>query len=127
MLPSDLTSVRTLSAPSVHPDGTHVLVTMSRPDVDENRYRTSLWRLTLGPDGTAAGPLERFTQGTRDGSAAYSPDGTRVALLTRLGDGMLPHADSVLQEGDLLHVTAQGDRLDEVVAVLSAAPQAGEQ
>ncbi|MGC5584189.1 S9 family peptidase [Ornithinimicrobium sp. W1665] len=87
MLPSDLTSVRTLSAPSVHPDGTHVLVTMSRPDVDENRYRTSLWRLTLGPDGTAAGPLERFTQGTRDGSAAYSPDGTRVALLRGEEDG----------------------------------------
>ncbi|HSP59490.1 MAG TPA: S9 family peptidase [Ornithinimicrobium sp.] len=87
MLPSDLTSVRTLSAPSVHPDGTHVLVTMSRPDVDENRYRTSLWRLTVGPDGTAAGPLERFTHGTRDGAAAYSPDGTRVALLRAEQDG----------------------------------------
>ena len=51
--------------------------------------------------------------------------GTRVALLTRLGDGMLPHADSVLQEGDLLHVTLPGDRLDEVAAVLAAAPQGG--
>ena len=49
--------------------------------------------------------------------------GARVALLTRLGDGMLPHADSVLQEGDLLHVTAAGDRLDDVVHVLAAAPQ----
>jgi len=53
--------------------------------------------------------------------------GTRVALLTRLGEGLLPHAESVLQEGDLLHVTAVGDRLDEVVTVLSAAPQAGDQ
>ena len=87
MLPSDLTSVRTLSAPSVHPDGTHVLVTMSRPDVAGNRYRTSLWRLTLGPDGTAAGPLERFTHGTRDSGAAYSPDGTRVAFLRAEEDG----------------------------------------
>jgi trk system potassium uptake protein len=52
--------------------------------------------------------------------------GARVALLTRLGDGMLPHAESVLQEGDLLHVTATADRLDEVVAVLAAAPRAGE-
>ncbi len=52
--------------------------------------------------------------------------GCRVALLTRLGEGMLPHADSVLQEGDLLHVTAVGDRLDQVAAVLSAAPQAGD-
>jgi len=53
--------------------------------------------------------------------------GSRVALLTRLGDGMLPHVESVLQEGDLLHVMARGDRLDQVVAVLAAAPQAGEQ
>ncbi len=53
--------------------------------------------------------------------------GTRVALLTRLGEGLLPHADSVLQEGDLLHVSAVSQRLDEVVAVLSAAPQAGDQ
>ena len=52
--------------------------------------------------------------------------GARVALLTRLGDGMLPHADTVLQEGDLLHVTLASDRIDEVVAVLAAAPQAGD-
>ena len=30
----------------------------------------------------------------------------RVALLTRLGEGMLPGAETVLQEGDLLHVLA---------------------
>jgi trk system potassium uptake protein TrkA len=52
--------------------------------------------------------------------------GVRVALLTRLGEGMLPHAETVLQEGDLLHVTLTTDRIDEVVAVLAAAPQAGE-
>lgn len=52
--------------------------------------------------------------------------GARVALLTRLGDGILPHVDSVLQEGDLLHVMVPADRLDEVVTVLAAAPQAGE-
>lgn len=54
-----------------------------------------------------------------------SATGSRVALLTRLGDGMLPHADTVLQEGDLLHVTAAGDRLDEVVSVLAVAPEEG--
>ncbi len=49
--------------------------------------------------------------------------GSRVALLTRLGEGMLPHGESVLQEGDLLHVTAAGERLDDVVRVLAVAPQ----
>ena len=52
--------------------------------------------------------------------------GARVALLTRLGEGMLPHGDSVLQEGDLLHLTVPGERLEEVGKVLAAAPQAGD-
>jgi len=30
--------------------------------------------------------------------------GARVAFLTRLGEGMLPKADTVIQEGDLVHV-----------------------
>jgi trk system potassium uptake protein TrkA len=59
-------------------------------------------------------------------SRVEAETGSRVALLTRLGEGMLPHAASVLQEGDLLHVTALGDRLGQVAAVLSAAPQAGD-
>ena len=50
----------------------------------------------------------------------------RVALLTRLGEGMLPHADTVVQEGDLLHVCLAGDRLDEVGRILSAGPQRGQ-
>jgi trk system potassium uptake protein TrkA len=30
--------------------------------------------------------------------------GARVAFLTRLGEGLLPRADTVIQEGDLVHV-----------------------
>ena len=52
--------------------------------------------------------------------------GARVALLTRLGEGMLPHVDSVVQEGDLVHLCLEGDRLDEVGRVLSAGPQRGQ-
>ena len=70
---------------------------------------------------------------------SYSPDwvgqrvtrleqacAARVALLTRLGEGMLPHSESVVQEGDLVHLTLPGDRLDEVGRILAAGPQAGE-
>ena len=49
--------------------------------------------------------------------------GTRVALLTRLGEGMLPHTDSVLQEGDLLHLCLRADRLEQVSAALAAGPE----
>jgi trk system potassium uptake protein TrkA len=30
--------------------------------------------------------------------------GARVAFLTRLGEGLLPKADTVIQEGDLVHM-----------------------
>ncbi len=50
----------------------------------------------------------------------------RVALITRLGEGFLPHADSLVQQGDLLHVTMASARTDEVSAILAAGPQAGE-
>jgi trk system potassium uptake protein TrkA len=52
--------------------------------------------------------------------------GVRVALLTRLGEGLLPHRDTVVQEGDLVHVTVEWDRMDQVEKVLAAGPQAGE-
>jgi len=52
--------------------------------------------------------------------------GLRVAFLTRLGEGMVPHRDSVVQEGDLVHVTVEWSRMDEVERVLEAGPTAGE-
>ena len=50
----------------------------------------------------------------------------RVALLTRLGEGMLPGPDTVVQEGDLVHATLLAERFDEVTAVFAAGPTAGE-
>jgi trk system potassium uptake protein len=47
---------------------------------------------------------------------------TRVALITRLGAGMLPKPETVLQEGDLVHVLARAGELDEVSRILSGKP-----
>jgi trk system potassium uptake protein len=46
----------------------------------------------------------------------------RVALVTRLGEGMLPDAATVLQEGDLVHVLALSADLDGVSRVLGGPP-----
>ncbi len=59
-------------------------------------------------------------------SRLETESGARVALLTRLGEGLLPHTDSVLQEGDLVHVCMTADRLDVVTAVFAAGPRHGE-
>jgi trk system potassium uptake protein TrkA len=49
--------------------------------------------------------------------------GVRVAFLTRLGEGMLPDADTVLQEGDLVHVVAREDQLATAEDVFAAGPE----
>jgi trk system potassium uptake protein TrkA len=46
----------------------------------------------------------------------------RVALITRLGEGMLPTEETVLQEGDLVHVLVRAGQLDEVSQALSGKP-----
>ncbi|QFG69093.1 alpha/beta hydrolase family protein [Ornithinimicrobium pratense] len=87
MQPSDLTRIRLLSSPTVHPECRDVVLAMSRPDAEENRYRSSLWRQRLSADGATDGELERFTHSTRDSSPAYSPDGSRLAFLRASEDG----------------------------------------
>ena len=48
--------------------------------------------------------------------------GGRLAYLTRLGDGLLPGADTVYQEGDLLHIALRREDLATAERVLDAAP-----
>jgi trk system potassium uptake protein len=46
----------------------------------------------------------------------------RVAFLTRLGEGMIPGPDTVLQEGDLLHVLSRATDMDAIGDILDQAP-----
>ena len=48
--------------------------------------------------------------------------GARVALLTRFGDGVLPTPQTVVQDGDLVHVTMLWTDHDKVVATFAAGP-----
>ena len=48
----------------------------------------------------------------------------RVAFLTRLGEGLVPDADTVYQEGDLVHLVVREDGLTAAETVLGAAPAA---
>ncbi|MCF3964777.1 TrkA C-terminal domain-containing protein, partial [Streptomyces fuscigenes] len=52
--------------------------------------------------------------------------GVRVAFLTRLGEAMLPTADTVLQEGDLVHVMMRTNEVEKVETAFAAGPD-GEQ
>jgi trk system potassium uptake protein len=48
--------------------------------------------------------------------------GVRVVSLSRFGDGIIPEARTVLQEGDLVHAVMAKARAADVVKVLHSAP-----
>ena len=49
--------------------------------------------------------------------------GVRVAFLTRLGEATLPTSQTMLQEGDLVHVMMRTDGVAEVEAAFSKGPE----
>jgi trk system potassium uptake protein TrkA len=49
---------------------------------------------------------------------------SRVAYVTRLGEGLLPGPDTVYQDGDIVHILAYADDLERVSDVLKAPPAA---
>jgi trk system potassium uptake protein len=49
--------------------------------------------------------------------------GVRVAFLTRLGEGLLPAEDTVIQEGDLVHVVMREAETAAVEAVFAKGPE----
>lgn len=57
-------------------------------------------------------------------SRLENESGARVAMLTRLGNGVIPGSEAVVQDGDLVHVMMLWERRDEVERVFSAGPSA---
>ncbi len=59
-------------------------------------------------------------------SALEEASGSRVAFVTRLGEGMLPTPQMVVQEGDLVHVTLRRADQAAVEAAFAQGPKEGE-
>ena len=47
----------------------------------------------------------------------------RVAFLTRLGKGLIPDENTILQDGDLVHVIVAEKELSKVEATLGKSPE----
>jgi trk system potassium uptake protein TrkA len=56
-------------------------------------------------------------------SALEAAAGARVAFLSRYGDGIVPDEETVIQEGDLVHVIMRVDDIPRVTEVLASAPE----
>lgn len=58
-------------------------------------------------------------------STLQEETGVRVAFVTRLGEAMLPTSQTVLQEGDLVHVMMRTDDIEKVEAAFAEGPDGG--
>jgi trk system potassium uptake protein len=89
------------------------------PQGVETEWRDPSGQVVMAEIAVAAAWVgQRVTRLERDA-------GCRVALLTRLGEGMLPTPDTVVQEGDLVHAALLADRMDDVATVFARGPLAG--
>jgi trk system potassium uptake protein TrkA len=50
--------------------------------------------------------------------------GSRIAWIDRLGEGMIPTRETVMQEGDLLHLVMREENAERVYAVFNEGPEA---
>ena len=50
--------------------------------------------------------------------------GSRIAWIDRLGEGMLPTRETVIQEGDVLHMVMREENADRVYTVFERGPEA---
>jgi len=55
--------------------------------------------------------------------AVEQASGARVALLTRLGSGMVPTSETVVQDGDLIHMVLPVATATDVVDTLGTSPE----
>ena len=56
--------------------------------------------------------------------AFQEQSGSRIAWIDRLGEGILPSRESVIQEGDLLHLVMREENADRVYSVFGRGPEA---
>ncbi|NYI03156.1 trk system potassium uptake protein TrkA [Allostreptomyces psammosilenae] len=81
-----------------------------------------LWRDPSGALALAEVPTSPEWIGHRV-SKLEQATGTRVAFLTRLGEAMLPDSQTVLQEGDLVHVMMRETDVAEIEAAFARGPE----
>ena len=82
MRPEDVYALTGVSDPRLRPGSNDVAYVIWSIDKDENEYRQSIWLAKT--DGSE--PPRRFTTGKNDAQPRWSPDGDRLAFVSKRGD-----------------------------------------
>jgi dipeptidyl aminopeptidase/acylaminoacyl peptidase len=83
MTAEDLWAMDRVGEPAVSPDGLRVAFTVTRYSVEENRGNGDLW--VIAADGSGTPSRLTWNEGS-DGSPAWSPEGDRLAFVSKRGD-----------------------------------------
>ena len=98
----DLWALKRLGSPVLSPDGTSVVFTVQEWSVEKNKSTSNLWLAEV-----ATGKLRRLTRANAsDGSPVWSPDGARIAFVSKRGED---------ETGGLYVIEPRGGEAEKIV------------
>jgi dipeptidyl aminopeptidase/acylaminoacyl peptidase len=90
----DLWAFQRVGAPVLSPDGKTAVFTVTEWSIAKSRSTSGLWLVDV-----ASGEARRLTQGGSDGAPAWSPEGRRIAFVSKRGDDEAPSLYVIATDG----------------------------